>query len=76
MLTRPLTQLRTRSPDECAAIANRQRSGEELGFSRQFMARWASEVPSKARAAAPPKGKPAAKRKPAVKGKGKPAAKK
>jgi hypothetical protein len=54
--------LGTRTDEECIELANRQRKGEDLGFTDQFVNSWAT-VPAKGSAApkkaAPKKPEPA-----------------
>ncbi len=50
--------LGTRTDAECIELANRQRKGEDLGFTDQFVNTWAT-VPAKG-AAAPKKAAPKA----------------
>ena len=33
----------TRTPEECTALANRQKAGEALGFSDEFVRQWAGK---------------------------------
>ena len=44
----------TRTEEECVELANRQKKGEDLGFTDAFVKMWAT-APGKAAAPAPPK---------------------
>ena len=60
-----MAHIPTRTPQECAELANRQRAGEDLGFSQAFVDEWAT-APAAKKAAAPKKPT-AAKEEPAPK---------
>jgi hypothetical protein len=38
----------TRTPEECRALADRQRAGEDLGFCDRFVREWKSPAPGRA----------------------------
>ena len=51
----------TRTPEECTALANRQKAGEDLGYSDEFVRQWATKGgASAAKAEAAPKADPPA----------------
>ena len=53
----------TRTPEECQALADRQRGGEDLGFSDAFVKAWASPGGAGKSKAPPAKAEPKAEAK-------------